>query len=299
MSERDIKPDQKIRQALDNIVPDEVTKDRMYLEILRKASLSEAKPVKKPWYLRWQTSAGVCSAACICAVIAIAALHHQIPAEIEGELPVVTQPAVTTVSEAEIVPLKTTAASQVTTQLHASVTETAAVTTEQTAVCGLTAEQTDTAVQTAVKTSVQTAAANLQKPVVTTAATGTAKKPEQTTAATKATNPAQQEEITTIAATVPQQTTQAVTTTTTPNVHIYQNIRLYPDLIYQDISYKTDYVSISGQDLTYIGPGLTYGPDVENTHTVLIYSMEGTDTAQQLAVQYVGETTYYLFYAVD
>lgn len=40
---------------------------------------------------------------------------------------------------------------------------------------------------------------------------------------------------------------------------------------------------------------MTQGSDVDDTYTVLIYSITGVDPRQQVAVQYVGEEKYYVF----
>ena len=54
-----------LRQTMEQIQPDEETKKRMYLEIMRRASAAEnaktAAQKKRPWYLRWQTSTGTVS----------------------------------------------------------------------------------------------------------------------------------------------------------------------------------------------------------------------------------------------
>ena len=62
--QEDEKLERRLHQVMERIQPDEDAKDRMYLEIMRRASVAETPPAKpKPWYLRWQTSAGACTAA--------------------------------------------------------------------------------------------------------------------------------------------------------------------------------------------------------------------------------------------
>ena len=61
--QEDEKLERRLHQVMEQIQPDEDAKDRMYLEIMRRASVAETPPAKpKPWYLRWQTSAGACTA---------------------------------------------------------------------------------------------------------------------------------------------------------------------------------------------------------------------------------------------
>ena len=62
-----------LRQTMEQIQPDEETKKRMYLEIMRRASAADnaktAAQKKRPWYMRWQTSTGICTAALLCDLI--------------------------------------------------------------------------------------------------------------------------------------------------------------------------------------------------------------------------------------
>ena len=74
--QEDEKLERRLHQVMEQIQPDEDAKDRMYLEIMRRASVAETPPAKpKPWYLRWQTSAGACTAALLCVVVVAAAVH--------------------------------------------------------------------------------------------------------------------------------------------------------------------------------------------------------------------------------
>lgn len=93
-----------LRQTMEQIQPDEETKKRMYLEIMRRASAAEnaktAAQKKRPWYLRWQTSTGICTAALLCVVIAAASIHSKMP-DGTNQLEVVLPAAVTTAAEPE------------------------------------------------------------------------------------------------------------------------------------------------------------------------------------------------------
>lgn len=93
-----------LRQTMEQIQPDEETKNRMYLEIMRRASAAEnaktAAQKKRPWYLRWQTSTGICTAALLCVVIAAASIHSKMP-DGTNQLEVVPPAAVTTAVEPE------------------------------------------------------------------------------------------------------------------------------------------------------------------------------------------------------
>lgn len=82
----------------------------------------------------------------------------------------------------------------------------------------------------------------------------------------------------------------------TETVPIRQNIYLYYKLIWRNNPYDTNYDEVPGGVLdNYLGYGVTQGSDVDDTYTVLIYSITGVDPRQQVAVQYVGEEKYYVF----
>ena len=87
-----------IQDAAEPLAPTEAAKDRMYAEIMRRAAEKQASKHQKrrPWYQRWQTSAGAVALACV--VLAFSALHGRLPQNGAGQLEVV--PEQTTVTEA-------------------------------------------------------------------------------------------------------------------------------------------------------------------------------------------------------
>lgn len=285
----------RIQQALQHLSPDEAAKDRMYAQILKRAADAERKEARRPWYRRWQTaSAGICTVALACAVVMMAAVHSRMPQNGTDQL-VVLQPAtetavVTTLPEqppeTQTQPLITTTSAntaekpQESRASHSAETACAAVT--DTAEDAVQTELVTTAVQTeATQTTAKktTAAETQTKPVRTTTAVTQA-----TTAQTQPTEPAQ---------------TTVTTKSSQSNISIRQNIYLYHILVWQGISYDTQYTEISSRELDeYLGNGITNGEDVDDTYVVLIYSVKGVDGAQQLAIQYAGTNQYYLFTAV-
>ena len=125
---------------------------------------------------------------------------------------------------------------------------------------------------------VVTTAAPQAKPVQTTVAATTAPKAETTAAPETVTEP------------------PATTASSVETVPIRQNIYLYYKLTWEGNPYDTDYMEVSSSSLDqYLGYGVTRGNDVEDTYTVLIYSIVGVDPVQQVAVQYAGEEKYYVF----
>lgn len=267
-----------LRQTMEQIQPDEETKNRMYLEIMRRASAAEnaktAAQKKRPWYLRWQTSTGICTAALLCVVIAAASIHSKMP-DGTNQLEVVPPAAVTTAVEPEERP-----------DTETEPAATAETTLPETA--------SDAAVQSGVNTETKTIAEEpgdipevIEEPADNTApqTTGKHNTPAVTTAVPQTSKPA---ETTRAAETSKEQETETVP--------IRQNIYLYYKLIWRNNPYDTNYDEVPGGVLdNYLGYGVTQGSDVDDTYTVLIYSITGVDPRQQVAVQYVGEEKYYVF----
>ena len=118
--QEDEKLERRLHQVMEQIQPDEDAKDRMYLEIMRRASVAETPPAKpKPWYLRWQTSAGACTAALLCVVVVAAAVHGRMPQGGTGQLDIVS-PTVTT--QASELPADTEQPDETETRLQTEIT---------------------------------------------------------------------------------------------------------------------------------------------------------------------------------
>lgn len=301
--QEDEKLERRLHQVMEQIQPDEDAKDRMYLEIMRRASVAETPPAKpKPWYLRWQTSAGACTAALLCVVVVAAAVHGRMPQGGTGQLDIVS-PAVTT--QASELPADTeqpdeteTRPQAETTAAETGVTVHSAGTTAGTAAgnASAAAESSTVPAEDKIVSPVSPEITVPQKPqqqetqpVVTTAAPQT--KPVQTTAAATTVPKAE-------TTAVPETVTKppATTASSVETVPIRQNIYLYYKLTWEGNPYDTDYMEVSSSSLDqYLGYGVTRGNDVEDTYTVLIYSIVGVDPVQQVAVQYAGEEKYYVF----
>lgn len=265
----------RIQQALQHLSPDEAAKDRMYAQILKHAADAERKEARRPWYRRWQTaSAGICTVALACAVVMMAAVHSRMPQNGTDQL-VVLQPA----TETAVVTALPEQPPE--TQTQPLITTTSANTAEK--------SQESRASQPAERQTAETACA-----AVTDAAEDAVQTEPVTTAVQAET--AQ----TTVKKTTAAETQTTVTTKSSQsNISIRQNIYLYHILVWQGISYDTQYTEISSRELDeYLGNGITNGEDVDDTYVVLIYSVKGADGAQQLAIQYAGTNQYYLFTAV-
>lgn len=291
--QEDEKLERRLHQVMEQIQPDEDAKDRMYLEIMRRASVAETPPAKpKPWYLRWQTSAGACTAALLCVVVVAAAVHGRMPQGGTGQLDIVS-PTVTTQASELSADTEQSDETETRPQTETGVTVYSAEITAGTAAgnASAAAESSTVPAEDEIVSPVSPEITVPQKPqqqetqpVVTTAA------PQTTAAATtvpKAETTAAPETVT---------EPPATTASSVETVPIRQNIYLYYKLTWEGNPYDTDYMEVSSSSLDqYLGYGVTRGNDVEDTYTVLIYSIVGVDPVQQVAVQYAGEEKYYVF----
>lgn len=298
--------ERRLQQALEQVKPDEAAKDRMYLEIMRRAASQETVK-KRPWYLRWQTSAGICTAALVCVVVAAASLHGRMPQGGTEQLQVVTPETVTTAAVSEEATTGTALEDQTelrTEAVTAAHSDTEAVQT-QTAASGAAYAETESAAvlegnQTAVTGQVpgQVHRQTTTVPAAVTTAAQTEVPAAETTAKSGVTTAPGQE-----LSTDPAATTAPTESNDMPETHtdipIRQNIYLYYKLTWDGVRYDTQYAETAGKGLEYLGYGVTSGAETDGTYTVLIYAMEGVDPAQQLAVQYAGEDAYYIFTAAQ
>lgn len=243
-----------------------------------------------------------------CVVLAFSALHGRLPQNGAVQLEVV--PEQTTVTEAVgIMETETKTQSQesaasVPQKETTAVSETAAVSkeTQTTAASAVTEvpslpeeepeeswRETQPAVVPTTPETVQT------QPAVTRPASAatTAAPVSQTTAAPETRQPETQ-------------TTAAATTTAPSFTHrplpspTMENIRYYYRLMWDGMPYDTEYETISSEQIvSYLGVGVTSGPDVGDTFTVLVYEIESEGETAQLAVQYAGMDEYYLFTAMQ
>lgn len=270
--QEDEKLERRLHQVMERIQPDEDAKDRMYLEIMRRASVAETPPAKpKPWYLRWQTSAGACTAALLCVVVVAAAVHGRMPQGGTGQLDIVS-PTVTT--QASELPADTEQPDETGTRPQTEITA---------AETGVTVHSAGNA-SAAAESSTVPAEDEIVSPV----------SPEITVPQ----KPQQQETQPVVTTAAPETVTEppATTASSVETVPIRQNIYLYYKLTWEGNPYDTDYMEVSSSSLDqYLGYGVTRGNDVEDTYTVLIYSIVGVDPVQQVAVQYAGEEKYYVF----
>ncbi|MCD8219086.1 MAG: hypothetical protein LUC50_01640 [Ruminococcus sp.] len=78
-----------LHRALDQLTPDEATKERVYAEILRRAAESETK--RSPWYAHWKAVSGAGSAALACVVVLVTVVHGRLPQNGTSQLEIVLE----------------------------------------------------------------------------------------------------------------------------------------------------------------------------------------------------------------
>ncbi len=305
----------EIHHALDAIQPTEEAKDRIYRRVFEHQAIAESeRPAKKPWYLRWQTSA-IGTAALACVVVLTVLIHGYLPSDETAQLEVVPQQTTisaesnlsaettTTAATAEFAAVQVTSVTSEITTSDKSDNETTS--TDETAQ----AEAQTTCTETQAQTQGQTQTAPAQTtapPRQTTAARHSTTAIQQTT--TQATTTAHTTQTTAPAIVTTQAkttTTQTVTTTTAESettettvsgLPIRQSIFAYNRLSWNGVLYETAYDTVNSRDIdTYLGAAVTEGESVSDTYTVLVYTIQGESEGETLAVQYAGMNAYYIF----
>ncbi len=276
----------EIKRAFEEITLGDEPRERMLKEIMAQSTAmrqdASAKRETIPWYVRFKAPMGFCGAAMACALMFTIAVSN--PAvvsnnndrqQIVATQPVTittTAPAVKTASsgssKTEFAAVQTTASSRTTEAVSKTITVTEATTTVSTA-------------ETVISPTV--------KPVVSSLTT----------------TGASAELITT--ATVTEVTTQAVSSTATEVTTIgttfpslYGNYFDFNNVTWAGRSYATDYVETDYAVLAdCIGSGVATGDKAMGSYTILLYRLEGVPVENGFAVQYAGQTAYYIFYSVE
>ncbi len=275
----------KIKKAYDSITPDSTAKERMLRNIMAKSEELKqevsAEPQKAPWYIRLKTPIGFCTAAMACAMVFTIALTD--PAIVKNggsrQQMLETQTAQTTEQ-----PKITTIAAEM-----QNTTYTTSLLTGDTTAVTEAADETEIVVSTAVPPTTA--------PVVHSSLT--------TDAAAELTTTAEEIMTTTTAEMVVTTETSAETVTTTTEVTT--NPSLYGDLYDFNLvtwagrSYATDYVVADYSQLSgkHLGSGVATGENAEGIYTILLYELQGVPVEEGFAVQYAGQTAYYIFYSID
>lgn len=278
-----------IKKAFESITPDNEAKERMLKAIIEKSQAASenasVKPENTPWYVKFKAQIGVCSAAAVCAaVFALTVISPGIKdigdvnnfvVPKQSEEIAATQAAVTGITtdtdkkDAAFTVAYTTSVSK-NHQQGENISKNTSTATE--VLCVTDAQHSDI-VTKAVNTT--TAASSLLTTKTTAQSTETHIETSSVSAET---------------------TTE---TTVSSYVSLYGNLFDFSHVTWAGRSYATDYAETSYSKIKNIlGSGVAMD-DEGNTYTILLYSIDGVTVEDGLAVQYIGNTNYYVFYCIE
>lgn len=276
----------EIKKAFECLTPDDAAKERMLQGIMAKSAAmkheASAEPETAPWYVRFRAPIGFCAAAMACAMVFTIAVSN--PAIVQNgssrQQFLATRPAAAV----------TTAARVTETSVTTEATEAQSIAYTTSPLTGGTTAATSTEAAEETETVVSTATPPTTEPVVHSSLTTETSEAPQTTTVTEAV-------ITTSAS--------AETVTTITEVSIKQS--LYGDLYDFNLvtwagrSYATDYAVADYSRLSgkHLGSGVAMGENADGFYTILLYELEGVPVEEGFAVQYAGQTAYYIFYSID
>lgn len=275
-----------IRKAFDSLTPDDAARERMLKGIMAKSAAMQqetsAEPETAPWYIRFRAPIGFCAAAMACVMVFTIA---------------VSNPAIVQNGSSRQQLLETRPAASETTAVRAAVTS--AVTTSE---AQITTYTTTSPLTGGTAASVTTEAAKMTETVVSTAAPPTTEPVVHSSLSTEAT----EAQLTTTATEAVITTTvseEAVTTTTEVSTKpsLYGDLYDFNLVTWAGRSYATDYAVADYSQLSgkHLGSGVATGENAEGIYTILLYELQGVPVEDGFAVQYAGQTAYYIFYSID
>lgn len=276
----------EIKRAFEEITLSDESRERMLKEIMTQSSVmkqeASAKRETTPWYIRFKTPIGFCGAAMACALMFTIAVSN--PAVVSNnndrQQIVATQPVTITTT----VPAVTTALPESSRTELAAVQTTASLRTTEAVSKTITVTEATSNVTTA-----ETVISPTVKPAVSSLTT-TGTSAELITTAT----------VTEVTTQVVSSTTVEVTTTGTTFPSLYGNYFDFNHVTWAGRSYATDYVETDYAVLAdCIGSGVATGDEAMGSYTILLYRLDGVPVERGFAVQYAGQTAYYIFYSVE
>ncbi len=276
----------EIKRAFEEMTPSDEARERMLKGIMAQSAVmrqeASAERETTPWYVRFKAPMGFCGAAMACALMFTIAVSNPavVPNNNDRQQIVATQPVTITTTA----PAVTTAVSESSRTELSAVQTTASSTTEEAA------PQTKTVTKaTPTVTTAETVISPTVKPVVSSLIT-TGTPAELTTTATVT-------EVTTQAVS---STATEVTTIGTTLPSLYGNHFDFNHVTWAGRSYATDYAEADYALLAdCIGSGVATGNEAVGSYTILLYRLEGVPVENGFAVQYAGQTAYYIFYSVE
>lgn len=277
-----------IKKAFESLTPSDDAKERMLKAIIAKsAAAPDVKPAKTestPWHIRLKVPIGVCTAAMACAAaFAITLLNPGLLNNDKTDNFVGTQPfcenANTFTSTAITEPVTQASETALTMKKSGGMPAFATVTT------GCIAETVKTEISfTGTVMSQKTADVLTTTMAETTAATTSVKtteNPANTTTLTESTD----------------HTETSDESNSTGN-SLYGNLFDFRSIMWAGISYSTDYTETSYDNInSFLGSGAAVNYETNKVYTVLIYELKNVPIEKGFAVQYIGQSNYYVFYS--
>lgn len=278
-----------IKKAFESLTPSDDAKERMLKAIIAKsAAAPDVKPAKTestPWHIRLKVPIGVCTAAMACAAaFAITLLNPGLLNNDKTDNFVGTQPFC---ENTDI--FTSTAITEPVTQAS----ETALTVKKSGGMAACAAMTTDCITKNVKEEISFTETVMSQKPAdvsttiitETTAATTTSVKttenPANTTTLTKSTDH-----------------TETSDESNSTGSSLYGNLFDFRSITWAGISYSTDYIETSYDNInSFLGSGAAVNYETNKVYTVLIYELKNVPIEKGFAVQYIGQSNYYVFYS--
>lgn len=279
-----------IKRAFESLTPNEESKERMLKVIMEKSAAvlneTSAEPVRVPWYVRYKAQLGMCTAAAVCAAVFGFAVLNPALVKNSGDKAALVEKVTCTETTAVTEEAKTETSVNTQTEKASQTTE---ITVKSTAASTVTATETLPAVTEIKGTEAP------EKPAVTTGAvTETTQK--VTAAVTEVTVVTDEEIVTSLS----EEQTDVTTSVTVSRPSLYGDLYDFNHVTWAGLSYATSYEEIPySKIVNHLGSGVATGDGVEGTYTILLYEIKGMPLENAIAVQYAGQTSYYVFYSVE
>ncbi len=281
-----------IKKAFERLSPSGEAKERMLKGIAEKSANAAAdktagKICSQPIKAKFNSKIGVCTAVLACAaVFAVTVLS---PGLLSGgkkeDLVAEQQQSLETCVQENIGTVCITADSAAAvsgTALTSEISGNAAVPDKSIFGIDRQIQEESSLTETAVSVKSGASESSEKSTVITTAAVQDAREPDESTAAAEAlcTEETSSEKVTEKA--------------------VYKNLYDFSDIIWNGRSYSTDYTEASyGSINSFLGSGAALNYETNKAYTVLIYELKNVSVEDGFAVQYLGQSNYYIFYSVS
>lgn len=269
-----------IKKAFESLTPSNEAKERMLKAIIEKSAAAPdielTKTESTSWHIRLKVPIGVCTAAIACAAaFAITLLNPGIVNNDKTDNFVATQPFCES-TEA----FTSTAITKSTTQTS----ETDLIVKKSGGMAAFAAMTTNVTTEP-IRTEISFTKTDADVPTTiiteTTSATTSFKTTENTTTAAESTDH-----------------TETSSESNPSNSSLYGNLFDFRSITWAGVSYSTDYIEISYDNINgFLGSGAAVNYETNKVYTVLLYELKNVPIEKGFAVQYIGQSNYYVFYS--